>query len=157
MSESKTSVRRIEAVEKRRRALELRKAGATYATIAQTLGFASHAGAYKTVMIAFAEIKAEHVEEVRTLELLRLDQMLIAIWPKISEAGVTLADRVRAIDAVLRIMDRRAKMLGIDAPTRVDITDELRRMAHDAGLSDDDTELAVREAVIIAREHAGRA
>ena len=59
-----------------------------------------------------AETAQEAADEVRALELARLDALLAALWPQQGEPAV--------VDRVLRIMERRAKLLGLDAPTRVD-------------------------------------
>jgi hypothetical protein len=58
--------------------------------------------------------ESETTEELRALENERLDQML-QVWGPKARAG----DR-HAAAVVLRIAERRAKMNGLDAPTRVD-------------------------------------
>jgi transposase-like protein len=96
--------------EKKRKALELRKAGATYEQIAQSIGLADPSNARRTVQAAIKDIYAEPAAEVLAIELARLDAMLLGIYSK-AKAG-----EVSAIDRVLKIMDRRAAYLGIDAP-----------------------------------------
>ena len=98
--------------------MQLRKAGVGYADIGTALGI-STAGAYKSVMRALellAEKTNENAEHVRDIELQRLDAMLKALWPRV------LSGDEKAIDRVLRIMDRRARYLGLDAPERRDVT-----------------------------------
>ena len=57
---------------------------------------------------------AENIDDVRAVELARLDTLLVAIWP------LALSGDIAAIDRVLAIMVRRAKLLGADvAPARV--------------------------------------
>jgi len=46
------------------------------------------------------------------LEALRLDQMQAALWQRATDG------EVRAIDRILRIMERRARLLGLDEPER---------------------------------------
>jgi hypothetical protein len=116
--EEAASPRRIEAAERRARALELRKAGATYDQIATQLGFANRGGAYRAVATALKEITAEPAEEVRALELERLDAMLLGLWPQARKGSNG------AVDRVLRIMERRAKLLGLDQPTRFSVDAE---------------------------------
>lgn len=97
-------------------ALEMRKAGATYAHIAQVLNITETA-ARKAVLRALARLNekvSESAEEVRRLELERLDALLAALWGK-AQAGDGAA-----IDRVLRIMERRARLLGLDAPERIE-------------------------------------
>jgi len=47
------------------------------------------------------------------LDTERLDRMLMSIWPQV------IAGNFGAIDRALRILERRAKMFGIDSPTKV--------------------------------------
>jgi len=112
--ESKTSQRRMTAKEREYKALELRKAGAGYQVIGDQLGMTA-SGAYRAVMRSLKKLNekiSEEALEVRRLELERLDAMLIALWPQARKGNQG------AVDRVLRIMDRRAKFLGLDAPTK---------------------------------------
>jgi hypothetical protein len=54
----------------------------------------------------------EQAQELRALEALRLDQMQAALWQQATDGDV------RAIDRILRIMERRARLLGLDEPER---------------------------------------
>jgi hypothetical protein len=114
--ESKTSPRRIEAAEKHVEALQLRKAGATYQQIADTLGYSSISGAEKAVKTALAGMIHEPAAELIILERSRLDALLMAVW------GQAVKGNQGAIDRALRIMERRARLLGLDAPVRTDVT-----------------------------------
>jgi len=116
MSESKTSQRRLEAAENQRKALELRKAGVTFASIAETLGYRGPSGAYRAVMSALRKTLQEPADEVRKMEAERLDALLLALWAQAKSGNQG------AVDRVLRVMERRAKLLGLDMPTRADIT-----------------------------------
>jgi hypothetical protein len=106
--ESKTSRRRIQTKETAARALELRKAGATYEQIAQQLGYAHKGKAYEAVTAAMREVTREGAEEVLNLELARLDALTVALWPKARQGSGP------AVDRVLKVMERRAKLLGLD-------------------------------------------
>lgn len=146
MSESTTSERRLAAIEKQRRALELRKSGVSFPQIAQELGYSGPSSAYGAVQSAIRRVLQEPAEEVVRLELARLDEMLFAVWDAVC-GGDT-----QAIASAIRIMERRAKYLGLDAPTKVDITSLVREEARRAGLSDEDAEAAVAYAASLARE-----
>jgi hypothetical protein len=103
-----------EATERRLKALQLRMAGASYRAIGSQLGV-SEKTAHQDVqreLKAIAEQSAEEAQAVRTLDLERLDAMTIAIW------GQVRAGNLGAIDRALRISERRAKLLGIDAPEK---------------------------------------
>lgn len=93
-------------------ACELRKAGATYQQISDQLGFGSRANAHKAVQHAIREIPRDDAKAVLALELERLDAMLLGLW-KDAKGGT-----VSAVDRVIRIMERRAALLGLDAPKK---------------------------------------
>jgi len=59
----------------------------------------------------------ETAEEIRRLELERLDAMLFAIGPEVRKGSYG------AIDRALKIMERRARLLGLDAPVKGALTD----------------------------------
>lgn len=117
--EDAASPRRIEAAEKRAQALELRKAGANYDQIARQVGYESRAGAYRAVQTALQQITEEPAKEVIQLELERLDAMLLGLWPNARKG------HEGAVDRVLRIMERRAKLQGLDAPVKADVGGKL--------------------------------
>ena len=116
----KTRVSRVRSVAARMRgqqAIKLRMAGATLDDIAKQLDFKSAAGAYKSVMRelkATAQDMGEGIEAVRQLELKRLDQMQFPLWPAV------LAGDVQATTTALRIQERRASLLGLDAPKQIE-------------------------------------
>ncbi|MCG5549170.1 helix-turn-helix domain-containing protein [Halorhodospira halochloris] len=115
MGTSNTAAARLKSAERKARALELRQTGMTYADIGRELGI-SNAQAHRLVSGALQEIRkraSEEAEQLRTLELSRLDQLHHALWES------ALGGELRAIDRLLRIMERRAKLLGLDAPTCV--------------------------------------
>ncbi len=94
------------------RCLALRLEGLTHREIARRLGIAP-SSAYKRVrhaLDAVNERNAAEAERLRTLELLRLDALQDAIWEK------ALAGETKSLSRVLTIMERRAKLLGLDAP-----------------------------------------
>jgi hypothetical protein len=119
-----TGANSITVAEKQRRALELRKAGATFEMIADSLGYASPTGAAKAVKTAIHNIIKEPAEEVRDMEVARCDAMLFAIWPQVKQGNHG------AIDRALRIQERRASYLGLDAPRdanlNLNLTDAVR-------------------------------
>lgn len=108
--ESSTSERRLAAIDKQRLALELRKAGVPFTKIAQQLDYEGPSGAYGAVKSALKRTLQEPAAEVRALELDRLDHMLMAHWPAV------IKGHIRATELALKIMERRAAYLGLDAP-----------------------------------------
>lgn len=109
--ESKTSARKTKALQNQIAALQLRVGGATYQAIADALGYAGASGAAKAVYRALENVQEELREttlQYVQLQLERLDRMLLAVWPAASRGSYG------AVDRVLRIEERRAKLLGLD-------------------------------------------
>jgi len=112
--QSKTSAIRIAGMERRTKALRLRASGATFQQIGQALG-CSKQRAKDMVDQEMAMMRAEREqarEDVVELSLQRMDTML----PKAMHMAVE--GNLGAIDRVIRIEERRARLLGLDAPMR---------------------------------------
>jgi DNA-binding CsgD family transcriptional regulator len=140
----KTDQQRIAATERRIKVLSLRKAGAPYRQIADTLAV-SLATVHDDLQRAYAELnEQQQVEaaELRTLEAARLDDLTVeatrilkTTHPFVSGGKVLsgftaegkaigLTDdgpKLAAIDRLLKIAERRARLLGLDAPTAVNV------------------------------------
>lgn len=119
---------RPNVVEKRRQSLELRKAGATFDAIARQVGYSSPASAYKAVLQALRDTCQEPADDVRRLELERLDRLMLAHWPAAigsltdpANPGQKLPASQDAAELVLKITDRRAKLLGLDQLSETDL------------------------------------
>jgi len=115
--EGLASVRRVQAAFRRQKALEMRRDGASYVEIQEALGYASHSGAYQAVRDALSALNVELTEEVRQLEVARLDRMLARLMPLIDRPDPDLG----AMDRVLAIMARRSSFLGLDAPKKLEV------------------------------------
>lgn len=90
------------------RALELRIAGFTWDQVAKEAGYASAPGAHRGVSRALDRIPRANAEKFLEIELERLDRLQRAAYRQ------AVAGDLKAIEAVLRVMDRRAKYLGLD-------------------------------------------
>jgi DNA-binding CsgD family transcriptional regulator len=116
---SKARARRIQTVQNQEKAVELRKRGLTYRAIAQQLGMSAPA-VHKAVLKAMRAVRVKQdqdAEIVKTMELENLDRLQLAAWPGAMEGNHLL------IDKILKVMERRAKLMGLDAPTKVAATD----------------------------------
>ena len=111
----KQTQREYDRAERKRNALELRLAGASYRDIAQALEV-SPATALQDCKEALADIPAQQADEMRTVELSRLDRLQRAVWPRAVKGDL------QAVDRAIKIIDRRAKLFGLDAPQQVQIT-----------------------------------
>src|SRR5262245_7146320 len=122
---SKTSADMIDAVMRQTEALRLRQSGHTFAKIAAALGYSDPGCARDAVLAALRDNVTEPNAEMRALELARLDALHEALWEK------ALGGDLPAVDRVLKVMERRSKMLGLDAPpakpTDGDLDEQIQR------------------------------
>jgi hypothetical protein len=72
-------------------------------------------GAYDAVMGALDATLREPAESVRKLEVERLDRLMLGVWTR------AVGGESESIDRVLKIMDRRSKLLGLAAPTAMSV------------------------------------
>jgi hypothetical protein len=108
-----------EAAARRQKALDLRIAGVRYRQIGAQLGV-SYQTAFRDVQNALGELaklQAGKAEKLRELEVERCDKLQMAHWSK-ARSGDEKATRT-----VLAVMDRRAKLRGLDAPQKYAPTD----------------------------------
>jgi hypothetical protein len=96
-------------------------AGGSYRQIAQQLNVSEYA-AYYDVQDELARLDPViqgKAERLRELESARLDRLQLALAPGIKEG------QPAAIMACIRIMERRSRLLGLDAPERVVLSGEV--------------------------------
>jgi hypothetical protein len=101
-------------------AINLRKAGLTYENIGKELGYTPQ-GAWKLVKRALNRVilkTMENAEEYRQVELQRLDELWSSVYP------LALKGHLKSVETCLKIMQRRAKLLGLDAPQAIDVIEE---------------------------------
>ena len=102
--ESKTSPRRLVAVERQVRALRLRARGHTYGQIAAALGYASRRGAHMAVSRMVRRLpEADGVELL--VELERVDDLFRPMFAR------ALRGNLAAIAGCLALMERRAALM----------------------------------------------
>jgi hypothetical protein len=125
-----------ETLKKEANVIQLRLAGATWTEIAAAVGYSGPSGAYGAYQRAAKRVIAPKIEELREMELDRLDRLQRGVWAS------AIGGNVRAVDSVLRIMDRRARLLGLDMPVRLDINareeiiHEVERLAAELEVAD---------------------
>jgi AraC-like DNA-binding protein len=98
---------------KEAKVLELRRAGFTFQRIAEEVGYATPSGAQRALERIMTRNIPQAPEEFRWQELDRLDRMQVALWPRAMKGDD------RAIGTIIRLMERRARLVGIDAPQRI--------------------------------------
>lgn len=96
------------------KALELRIGGANYRQIANALKVSvgtSHAYVNEGLQ-QIRDSNVEAFEQLRLIEIARLDSLLIALWSK--------RGNPRVGDSILRVSERRARLLGLDVGSSPD-------------------------------------
>jgi hypothetical protein len=105
---------KTEQIDREQAVLELRRSGETWTNIAQRLGYANASGPQKAFWRILKRVQQEPVEDILLAELDTLDRIKKAYWKP------AIVDRdYRAAQIVLNTMDRKAKFLGLDAPTKI--------------------------------------
>jgi hypothetical protein len=124
---------------RQRKVARLRLSGVTdQATIAQQLGVHQ-----STISRDFAELDVrfrEHADQdiaaAKGIDLARLDAMIEALWPEAVNGNA----KTWHVDRVLKCLERRAALLGLDAPAKRELSGTLEfrhyaeQVAEDLGL-----------------------
>lgn len=130
--------RSLENQERDAEAARMRGRGASYQKIADALGYGNRSNAHRAVARVMAETIAEPAEEARQFQLDQLDSMTEVAFEVLEannfvvsdgrivrdEDGAPIRDPemvLKALDRLIKIQERRAKLLGIDAPKRSEV------------------------------------
>ena len=105
-----------ELFEKERQVVQYRQGGATFDAIAKKLGYADESGARAAFKRAMERMRDDALNaEMRELHRQRLEVALTAIWPDVVKGDL------EAIKVMLKILERDAKLYGIDAPVKTEM------------------------------------
>jgi hypothetical protein len=94
---------------------ELRIQGFTFEQIAQEAGFSGPSGAWQAYQRVKGQMVFEPIDELRQLELMRLDAVQHALWDRAINGDLP------AVNCVLKIMDLRAKLFGLYKPEKFEV------------------------------------
>lgn len=100
--------RDVNAALRAEQAMQLRKLGATYQQIAQQCGYSGRAAAYTAVQRELGRTLQDSADSLRKIEAERLDDLYRVMVSK------ALKGDAGCVDRCLRIMERRASLLGLD-------------------------------------------
>ena len=104
-----------EVLQREAEVVKLRRGGLTWDMIADRVGYASPSAAHAAYQRASKRIVQDDIEAIRKIETERLDIMQSAVW------GQVLNGSIPAVMAVVRIQERRARLLGLDQPFKQQI------------------------------------
>lgn len=107
------------------KALELRLSGGSYSQIGNALGV-SEKTAYYDVQIELAKLdqaKEASAERLRDVESMRCDKLTLALAQRVSTGDP------KAVVAMVRVMERRARLWGLDSPAKIEVARADRPLA----------------------------
>lgn len=144
----RTDAAAIQRAEDQARILARRAAGATLAQIAAEEGVSESAVSHR-ISRALAATRAAPAAELVALEAERLDALQRALWPAAvgspTQPGprakpearraysLEVSSRARAAEAVLRVMERRARLLGLDDAQQRELDEARRQLPAEQG------------------------
>lgn len=125
--QGKSSKERLGVAERRQRVALLRKAGGTLQQIADTVGV-NKSTISRDLDHLVKQLEIGPAQELVTWELAMLNDAQKSIWAKVTQG------HLGAIDQFRKLSESRRKLLGLDAPSKVDL-----------GLADVDLDSVVTE------------
>lgn len=137
-------IKGIESIERDAEAMRLRSRGWTLPAIAEELGYGDEANVRRALKAHTERVTGEAAAELRQTQLEELDRLTAAATAVLEARHVTISNGrvvtlpgaeggapvpveddapvLRAAETLLRIQERRSKLLGLDAPVRQDIS-----------------------------------
>ena len=101
-------------------ALDLRLEGRLYPEIAEELGYSGPGAAFNAIQRLLKHHEMDSVEDLRQVEGSRLDELLKGLWAE------AVTGHKNAVELVLKIMGRRARLLGLDVPAEIHWKGEMK-------------------------------
>lgn len=114
---AKTAVRNREV-----ECLRLRLEGLPLEEIADRVGYASAQVASTAIHRALKRDRIETHEQILDLEVRRLDEAMRIAWEIAVSGKTTAMTKLAAIDRIVKVQERRARFLGLDAPEQRNVT-----------------------------------
>lgn len=121
---NRTSPKALQRRLRAKQALDLRLEGKSYPDIAVRLQYSGSGAAFNAIQGLLKHHEMESVDELRKVECSRLDEIMGGLWSR------AVTGKKDAVDAVLKIMRRRASLLGLDIPVEVHWKGELEVKHH---------------------------
>ena len=137
------------------RAWELRKRAMPFDEIGRLLGISEKEArdAVRKRLNELDQLELESTDEARTIMVAQIDDMIRAITPDAVGTdlmGNTVPIVLEAIDRMVKLMDAKAKLLGLNKAAKVDITVRLKEWARDNNFPEDEV-MSVAADVIASR------
>ena len=120
-NQSKRDTKEADIDARRQQVLSLRRSGFSIRAIATQLNI-SVGQAHKDIQDSLSALHAQTLElgaSYRELELERIDRAIVALDPQVKKGDVA------SVNALIKLVDTRAKLLGLYAKTDVSLTHEV--------------------------------
>lgn len=101
--------------EEQRKCFELKRMGMSVRAIGIELGMA-HSTVQDRLQAAYDELVMPIAAEVKKMELERLDSYLLRLEKRLAQGE----DPVRVVPVVMKVLERRARYLGLDEPEKIE-------------------------------------
>lgn len=115
------ATKKLNAMDLERDIVDAQLSGLSWDEIAVAYGFVSGQAAYKAwrrIVSKEYATTAEAVEEYRKIELSYLDNQLYIL----ETAQQAAPDNLKIVDKIVGLLERRAKLLGLDAASKQDLS-----------------------------------
>ena len=112
--------RDVNAAQRASLAVKLRTQKVKYDEIARLCGYGSAGAAHKAVMRELNRTVVSNVEELRTEEIESLERLEFECW-KIFNDKERSRSQLFAVDRILQIKERRAKLMGLDVQNSANV------------------------------------
>lgn len=124
MPRKKVTPAQIERAKRDSQILNLRVRGVSLQAIADQVGLATPSAVSKAIDRALAQVPAEGVDRLRMVQNEQLGLMMVNATTIFNnaKAGKQYELALKAMDRQLRIVERAAKLNGLDAPTQHEVT-----------------------------------
>lgn len=114
-------------------AMRLRRDGKTWDEVAAEAGYSSKQAAFRAVKRVLDRVEGETVDDYREVVSARYEALYAKAWEAIETAGAKgqLVGKGQLIAAARGVLDSHAKLLGLTAPAKADVTVHTRSALDD--------------------------
>lgn len=127
----RSSKKQLALIERRELFFDEYKKGLSYRQIAKKFKVSHMMVAHdvRSYLMDHRIIGIQNVSEYRQVQMERIQTAFGAIWPSVVKGNMG------AVTVMVRLMEREAKLLGLDAPTKVDIRARIEALAREDGVN----------------------
>ncbi len=100
---------------------------------------------FKALDADFQERAAADIRVEKGIDLARIEAMIASLWDRALDPACK--SQTWLIDRVLSLLQHKAKLLGLEAPAKIDVEHRVRALAAELGL-DEDEAVAVADAYV---------